>query len=114
MALPKEIMWLGGAPGAGKGTNTAFIMAERGLTAAPIVISDLLQTPAMEEIKAQGGMVGDLEVTELLVEELLKDAYTSGVVVDGFPRTAVQVRGRVRSASALTHYLLRAVHSVLL
>ena len=90
MALPKEIMWLGGAPGAGKGTNTNFIMRERGLTAPPIVISDLLQTPEMQAIKADGGMVGDLEVTDLLIRELLEDKYKTGVVVDGFPRTAVQ------------------------
>lgn len=90
MALPKEIMWLGGAPGSGKGTNTNFIMRERGLTAPPIVISDLLKTPEMEKIKAKGGMVGDAEVTSLLLKELLDKKYTTGVVVDGFPRTAVQ------------------------
>lgn len=90
MALPKEIMWLGGAPGAGKGTNTAFIMTERGLTAPPIVISDLLKTPEMEAIKAEGGLVGDLEVAKLLIGELLKEKYATGVIVDGFPRTPVQ------------------------
>jgi len=90
MALPKEIMWLGGAPGSGKGTNTNFIMRERGLTAPPVVISDLLKTPEMEAIKADGGMVGDMEVTSLLFEELLDPKYQSGVVVDGFPRTEVQ------------------------
>jgi len=88
--LPKEIMWLGGAPGSGKGTNTKFIMKQRGLTAPPIVISDLLKTPEMESIKAQGGMVGDLEVTQLLVKELQNEKYRTGVVVDGFPRTGVQ------------------------
>ena len=41
MHCPKEIMWLGGAPGAGKGTNTGFIMRERGYTEAPIVVSIL-------------------------------------------------------------------------
>jgi len=88
--LPKEIMWLGGAPGSGKGTNTRFIMEQRGLTAPPIVISDLLKTPEMESIKARGGMVGDLEVTQLLLKELQNEKYRTGVVVDGFPRTAVQ------------------------
>ena len=29
LRFPKEIMWLGGAPGAGKGTNTPFIMRTR-------------------------------------------------------------------------------------
>ncbi|MGK0176664.1 MAG: adenylate kinase, partial [Lentimonas sp.] len=31
--FPKEIFWLNGAPGAGKGTNTEFIMQFRDLTA---------------------------------------------------------------------------------
>ena len=31
-AFPKEIILLGGAPGAGKGTNTAFIAKARSLT----------------------------------------------------------------------------------
>ncbi len=62
--FPKEIILLGGAPGAGKGTQTQFIMRARGLTCPPIVISDLLTTPEMERIKAQGGMVGDKEVRE--------------------------------------------------
>src|SRR5688572_11560543 len=45
LRFPKEIILLGGAPGAGKGTNTAFIAKTRGLTCAPIVMSSLLDTP---------------------------------------------------------------------
>ena len=91
MCFPKEIMWLGGAPGSGKGTNTPFICRERDITAEPIVISSLLNTPEMEELKSKGKFIGDLEVVEILFEELLKPVYESGVVVDGFPRTKVQV-----------------------
>jgi len=83
-------MWLGGAPGAGKGTNTGFIMRERGYTAEPIVVSSLLQTPEMKALKAAGNMVGDREVISLLLQELLKPVYRTGVVVDGVPRTKVQ------------------------
>ena len=43
LRFPKEIILLGGAPGAGKGTNTAFIARARGLTCPPIVISALLE-----------------------------------------------------------------------
>ena len=32
LRFPKEIILLGGAPGAGKGTNTAFIAKTRGIT----------------------------------------------------------------------------------
>ena len=91
LRFPKEIMWLGGAPGAGKGTNTPFIMRERGLTAAPVVMSDLLDTPEMQAMKDQGRLVGDREAIEVLLRELLMPAYQSGVVVDGFPRTKMQV-----------------------
>jgi adenylate kinase len=90
MALPKEIMWLGGAPGSGKGTNTPFILRERGLTAAPIVVSDLLDTPEMRALKDRGQFVGDREVIAALLRRLLEPEYQTGVVVDGFPRTKVQ------------------------
>jgi adenylate kinase len=90
MAFPKEIMWLGGAPGSGKGTNTPFILRERGLTAAPIVVSDLLNSPEMRTLKDRGQFVGDREVIEALLRKLLEPEYQTGVVVDGFPRTRVQ------------------------
>ena len=91
LRFPKEIILLGGAPGAGKGTHTRFIMAARGLTCPPIVISNLLTTPAAEKIKAQGAMVGDKEVIGLLLRKLLEPEFRDGVVLDGFPRTQVQV-----------------------
>ncbi|HXI59373.1 MAG TPA: nucleoside monophosphate kinase [Polyangia bacterium] len=90
MVFPKEIMWLGGAPGAGKGTNTPFILRERGLTAPPIVMSDLLDTAEMRTLKDRGQFVGDREVIEALLRRLLAPVYQTGVVVDGFPRTKVQ------------------------
>jgi adenylate kinase len=91
LRFPKEIILLGGAPGAGKGTQTPFISAARGLTCPPVVISDLLTTPEMEKLKAQGVMVGDKEVLSLLLRKLLEPIYRDGVVLDGFPRTPVQV-----------------------
>ena len=91
LRFPKEIILLGGAPGSGKGTQTQFICDARGLTCPPIVISELLTTPEMEKIKAQGGMVGDKEVLGVLLRKLLEPTYRDGVVLDGFPRTPVQV-----------------------
>ena len=91
LRFPKEIILLGGAPGAGKGTHTAFISEARGLTCAPIVISELLTTPEMEKLKAHGMMVGDKEVVSVLLRKLLEPTYRDGVVLDGFPRTPVQV-----------------------
>ena len=45
----------------------------------------------MEKIKAQGVMVGDKEVVGLLLRRLLEPIYRDGVILDGFPRTPVQV-----------------------
>src|SRR6202451_3368209 len=45
LRFPKEIILLGGAPGAGKGTNTRFIAKTRGLTCGPIGLSALLASP---------------------------------------------------------------------
>ena len=91
LRFPKEIILLGGAPGAGKGTNTAFINATRGLTCPPIVISALLDSPEAKRLKDAGNMVGDREVIGLLLRELMNPAYRDGVILDGFPRTHVQV-----------------------
>lgn len=91
LRFPKEIFWLNGAPGAGKGTQTRFIMEYKGITAPPIVVSDLLTTVEAKRLKDAGLMVGDREVTMLLIRRLLDPIYNSGVVVDGFPRTKPQV-----------------------
>ncbi len=91
LRFPKEIILLGGAPGAGKGTHTRFIMQARGLTCPPIVISELLVTPEAQKIKDQGGMVGDKEVVGILLRKLLEDEFRDGALLDGFPRTRVQV-----------------------
>lgn len=91
LRFPRELILLGGAPGSGKGTNTAFICEVRGISSRPIVISQLLDSPEARKIKANGGMVGDEEVLRLLLRELLKPDFRDSAVLDGFPRTTVQV-----------------------
>ncbi len=91
LRFPREFIWLGGAPGAGKGTNSPFIAQTRDITAPPIVVSNLLTSPQAMAIKNTGNMVGDREVIGLLFEELLAPQYHDGVIIDGFPRTKVQV-----------------------
>ena len=91
LRFPKELILLGGAPGAGKGTHTRFVMQARGLTCEPIVISDLLDSPEAVRIKDQGGMVGDKEVVMILFRKLLEPQFRDGAIIDGFPRTRVQV-----------------------
>jgi adenylate kinase len=91
LRFPKEIILLGGAPGAGKGTNTAFIAKTRGFTCPPVVMSTLLDSPEARKIKETGHMVGDREVVSLILRELMRPIYRDGVILDGFPRTKVQV-----------------------
>jgi adenylate kinase len=91
LRFPKEIILLGGAPGAGKGTNSAFIAKTRGITCPPIIISSLLDSPEAKAIKDAGNMVGDREVIGLVLRRLLRPEYQHGVILDGFPRTKVQV-----------------------
>lgn len=91
LRFPRELILLGGAPGAGKGTNTNFIREVRDLSEPPIVVSELLDSPEARAIKAQGGMVGDRDVVGIVFRKLLEPALQDGAILDGFPRTTVQV-----------------------
>ncbi len=91
LRFPKELILLGGAPGAGKGTNTDFIRHVRDIAEEPIVVSELLNSPESNAVKAQGGMVGDRDVVRIVFRKLLEPEYRGGAVLDGFPRTKVQV-----------------------
>lgn len=91
LRFPKELILLGGAPGAGKGTNTDFIRKVRDISAKPIVVSALLDTPEAQAIKSRGGMVGDREVVDMIFRKLLDPQFQTGAILDGFPRTKVQV-----------------------
>ncbi|MBV9674143.1 MAG: nucleoside monophosphate kinase [Verrucomicrobia bacterium] len=91
LRFPKELILLGGAPGAGKGTNSDFIRKVRGIDSLPIVVSQLLNTEEARAIKARGGMVGDREVVGILFRKLLEPEQQNGALLDGFPRTKVQV-----------------------
>jgi adenylate kinase len=91
MRFPRELILLGGAPGAGKGTNSDFIRKVRGIDAPAIVVSQLLDTPQARAVKARGGMVGDREVVGILMRKLLEPEQQNGALLDGFPRTKVQV-----------------------
>ncbi|MDF1823207.1 MAG: nucleoside monophosphate kinase [Verrucomicrobiales bacterium] len=91
LRFPKEIILLGGAPGSGKGTNTGFIMKARGFTCPPIVVSSLLDSPEAKALKDNGQLVGDREVMGILLRQMLGAEFRDGAVLDGFPRTKIQV-----------------------
>jgi adenylate kinase len=91
LRFPKEIFWLNGAPGSGKGTHTQFIMEFRDITAEPVLVSSLLQSPEAKKLIDAGLLVGDREVTDIVFRRLLDSQYKRGAIVDGFPRSLVQV-----------------------
>ncbi|MGK0187873.1 MAG: adenylate kinase [Verrucomicrobiales bacterium] len=91
LRFPKEIILLGGAPGSGKGTNTAFIMKARGFTCPAIVVSALLDSPEARALKDKGMLVGDREVMGILLRKMLGEEFRDGAVLDGFPRSEIQV-----------------------
>ncbi|OZJ04957.1 hypothetical protein BZG36_01734 [Bifiguratus adelaidae] len=89
--MPREITFLMGAPGSGKGTHTPSILRSRGITNPPIHMSELLTTPECKELINKGQMISDKMVLEMLFHALLKGDPSVGVLVDGFPRTEIQV-----------------------
>jgi adenylate kinase len=91
LLLPKEIIFLLGAPGSGKGTHSASIMEQRGITAEPIVMSNLLISPESKTAKDEGKLVADAYVLERILTEMVSDKYQSGCIIDGFPRNLLQV-----------------------
>jgi len=100
--LPREIVFLGGAPGAGKGANSQYIANLRHFDAPTIVISSLLNTPTCKKLKDRGSMVDDDFVYRVLMQELQKPIYRQGVVVDGFPRTEKQFEQLIRLEKELS------------
>lgn len=95
---PREVIWLNGAPGSGKGVSTPHIMAARGMGRSVCVSSLLAAATEAKPFIEAGEMIADSVVGDLLLEALLQPASSGldtpelSLVVDGFPRTAVQVR----------------------
>jgi adenylate kinase len=86
-----------GPPGAGKGTQAGRLAAERGL--AHIATGDMLRaavrdgTPLGLEAKAvmaRGDLVSDDLIIAMFRERLGADDTSTGVLLDGFPRTQGQ------------------------
>jgi adenylate kinase len=88
--LPRQLILLNGAPGAGKGTNARTIRLIMHVDAPSVVVSDLLSSPEFVRIKNSGGLVGDKDVIGLLLKQLLEPKYAAGAIIDGFPRSRPQ------------------------
>lgn len=90
IVFPKVVVFLNGAPGAGKGTNTLTVMQILGIANKPVEVSSLLTTPECEMLKSDGKLIDDDIVIMQVVHELLKPENSSGIIIDGFPRSPVQ------------------------
>ncbi|KAI9293368.1 hypothetical protein K502DRAFT_325364 [Neoconidiobolus thromboides FSU 785] len=89
--MPRDILFLIGAPGSGKGTVTPHIIEAQRSTNTPICMSSLLKSPAMKELIDQGIMIDDATVLEHLIFACMERDQSVPLIVDGFPRTQIQV-----------------------
>src|SRR4051812_22982294 len=86
-----------GAPGAGKGTQAAFICRKFGIP--QISTGDMLRsavragTPlglAAKQVMDSGGLVGDDIIIGMVKERIAQPDCANGFLFDGFPRTIPQ------------------------
>lgn len=109
-----------GPPGAGKGTQASLIEEKYGiphLSTGEIFRSAIKNETALgkkvQSILDSGDLVPDKTVVALVEEELEKEKYRKGYVLDGFPRTVPQARSFDRflddRGAALDAFLLLKV-----
>lgn len=101
-----------GAPGAGKGTQAAFICKQYGIP--QISTGDMLRaavkagTPLglqAQAVMAAGGLVSDELIINLVKERLTQPDCANGFLFDGFPRTIPQAEA-MRAAGVKLDYVL--------
>ena len=88
-----------GAPGAGKGTQAAFICREYGIP--PISTGDMLRAAvkagtemgrAAKKVMDSGGLVSDDIIIGLVKDRIAEPDCANGFLFDGFPRTIPQAQ----------------------
>ena len=86
-----------GAPGAGKGTQAAFLCKRFGIP--QISTGDMLRTAvragspmglAAKKVMDSGALVGDSIIIEMVKERIAQPDCAKGFLFDGFPRTLPQ------------------------
>ena len=101
-----------GAPGAGKGTQAAFICQKYGIP--QISTGDMLRaavkagTPlgmAAKKVMDAGGLVGDDIIIGLVKDRLAQPDCANGFLFDGFPRTLPQAEAMKQAGVKLDYVL---------
>jgi adenylate kinase len=101
-----------GAPGAGKGTQAAFICQKYGIP--QISTGDMLRaavkagTPlgvAAKKVMDEGGLVSDEIIIGLVKERIAQPDCAGGFLFDGFPRTIPQAEAMKSAGVKLDHVL---------
>lgn len=94
LRVPREVVWLNGAPGAGKSANIPHLLSTRGLSRHVSMSTLLEHCDEARRRMDHGELLPDALVVDRLLEAILVDqpgdADDSGFVVDGFPRTPLQ------------------------
>lgn len=101
-----------GAPGAGKGTQAAFITQKYGIP--QISTGDMLRaavkagTPLGVQAKGvmeSGGLVSDELIIDLVKERIAQSDCVNGFLFDGFPRTIPQAEAMKQAGVQLDYVL---------
>lgn len=91
MRFPGLIVWINGAPGSGKGTNTRNVMRALSISARPIIASDLLHDDPVYQARIdQGLLINDEDVVYLVFRQIIQESRGNSIIVDGYPRTRIQ------------------------
>jgi adenylate kinase len=86
-----------GPPGAGKGTQSEFIINEYNLfyiSTGDLLRKEIAEKSALgqkaESIIAAGGLVSDEIIVQIIEKTIVTNPYSNGFLFDGFPRTNMQ------------------------
>ncbi len=92
-AAKPQIVILLGAPGTGKGTQSAWLSKELGvpsLSTGEMLRAEAAHNPELKRLLAAGSLVSDGLVCQAVAAKLRRELSSTGVILDGFPRTVAQ------------------------